>query len=220
LIASTGETNIAITPSAAVLANPLAWDPGTTKLKIVNDLLKVIGYFSLFCDRNGQFRGEPYTRPANRPILYEFLDGNTSIYDPNFVKDVDLLGIPNKFVAVGRGDADTAALVGVATNTDPASPYSYPSRGNRWITKSVTGIEAVDQATLDEYAARRLIELTSPTSSVDVSHAFVPGLSFNSAVRLRRVPAGIDARHVITKTLITLDPVALVRSTLQEVVDL
>jgi hypothetical protein len=219
LIQSTGETSIAVTPSAATLAAPLAWEAGTTKLRIVNDLLAVAGYWSLFCDGNGQYRGQPYVRPADRPIRYEFLDGATSIYSPEFERDVDLFGIPNKVVAVGQGSGDDEALVGVATNTDTASPYSIAARG-RTIVKTYTGVEAASQTVLDDYARRRLIELTSPTAALEVSHALVPGLSFNDVVRLRNVPAGIDARHVVTKMAVTLDPVALVETTLQEVVDL
>lgn len=219
LIESTGETNIAVTPSAATLSAPLAWDPGTSKLRIVNDLLAVANYFSLFCDGAGQYRGEPYVRPAARPIRYEFLDGQNSIYSPDFVRDVDLFAIPNTVIAIGKGDGVAEALTSTAVNDDPGSPYSTVSRG-RTITKTLTGVEAADQTTLDDYARRRLIEATSPTSSVDVAHAPVPGLSFNTAVRLRRVPAGIDARHVITKTSLRFDPTALATSTLQEVIDL
>lgn len=219
VIATTGETNTAITPSAATLAAPLVWEAGTSKLRIVNDLLGAAGYFALFADGLGQYRAEPYARPAARPIVWEFLDGPSSIYSPDFVKDVDLFGIPNRVIAVGQGDGTTAALVSTATNTDTASPYSYPSRG-RYIVHTEQGVEAADQTTLDAYAQRRLIELTSPTSSVDVKHALVPDLTVNNVVRLRRVPAGIDARHVVTKTTIPLDGTALVTSTLQEVVDL
>jgi hypothetical protein len=219
LIASTGETNIAVTPSAATLPSPLAWNPTTSKLKIVNDLLAVAGYYSLFCDSSGQYRGEPYARPAVRPIRWEFLDSDRGIYAPDFERDIDLYSIPNRFTAVGQGDGTTEALVATATNEDPASPYSYPSRG-RWIDDGATGVEAADQETLDAYARRRLIELTSPTSSVAVRHALVPGLTANDVVRFRRVPAGIDARHVVIKTEISFDPTALVKSTLREVVDL
>lgn len=219
LIASTGETSIAITPSAATLAGPLAWDPGTSKLAIVNDLLDAAGYFSLFCDGSGQYRGEPYVRPADRPIVWEFVDGANAIYLPGLVKDVDLFSIPNTVIAVGQGNATTAALVSTATNTDPSSPYSTVSRG-RTIAHTETGVEAADQDTLDAYALRRLIELTSPTSSVDIQHAYVPGLTVNNAVRLRRTAAGIDARHVVTKTMISLDPTALVKTTVQQVIDL
>jgi hypothetical protein len=53
-----------------------------------------------------------------------------------------------------------------------------------------------------------------------VQHALVPSLAVNDAVRLRRVPAGINARHVVTQTEVSFDPTQLVKSTLQEVVDL
>jgi len=219
LIESTGETNHAITPSPATLSAPLVWEPATSKLKIINDLLSTINYFSLYCDHNGQYRGEPYVRPANRPILWEFLDGEKSIYSPEFTRDRDLYGIPNKVIVVSQGTGTEPALTATATNSDPSSPYSTVSRG-RTIVHKETGVEIVDQDTLDNYARRRLIELTSPTSSIDVSHAYVPGLTFNAAVRVRNVPAGIDHRHVITKMWVSLDPTVLARSTLREVVDL
>lgn len=219
LIESTGETNHAITPSTATLANPLVWPAGTTKLQIVNDLLSVINYFSLFTNGEGQFRGEPYVKPASRPTVWDFLDGANCIYLPTFTKDVDLFAIPNKVLAITQGDGTTAALTSTATNTDPTSPYSTVSRG-RTITRTITGVEAADQATLDAFAERRLIELTTPTASVEIQHAFVPDVAFNRAVRFRRTPAGIDGRHVVSKTEVSLDPTALAKSTLTEVVDL
>lgn len=219
LISSTGETNMAITPSPAVLSGPLVWDPGTTKLQIVNDLLAAANYFSLFCDGTGQYRAEPYVRPAARAIVAELVDGPTAMYLPALTRDVDIYAIPNKFIAVGVGDSVTPALVSTATNEDPSSPYSFPSRG-RWIVRTDTGVEAANQSTLDAYAQRRLIELTSPTSSVEIEHAYVPGLAINDAVRFRRVPAGIDARHVVSRTETPLDPTALVKTTLTQVVDL
>jgi len=225
LIESTGETNYAITPSAATLVNPLAWPAGTTKLRIVNDLLSTINYFSLFADGEGQYRGEPYVKPASRPTVWDFLDGSDCIYVPILTKDIDLFAIPNTFIAVGQGDGVTPALVSTAVNADPGSPYSTVSRGTPENPRTIAaepelGVEVADQATLDAYALRRLIELTTPTASIDIQHAFVPALAFNRAVRFRSTPAGIDARHVVSKTEVSLDPTALVKTTLTEVVDL
>lgn len=219
VIESTGETNHAITPSAAVLANPLTWPPGTTKLQIVNDLLSVINYFSLFTNGDGQFRGEPYVKPASRPTVHEFMDGENCIYIPTFTKDVDLF-IPNRFIAMSQGDGTTEGLISVADNENVDSPYSIPRRGRVIAADPATGVEVADQTTLDAYALRRLIELTTSSASTEIRHAFVPGVSFNQAAWFRRVPAGIDARHVVSKTEISLDPTALAKSTLTEVVDL
>lgn len=211
--------NQAVTPSTATLAGPQTWEPGTSYLRIINDLLATIGYFSMFPNGDGQFIVKPYVLPASRPIVWEFLDGENCIYIPDFTNDVDLFSIPNRFIAVGQGDGDTAALVSTYTNTDPDSPYSTVSRG-RTIVAVETGIEAADQTTLDNYARRRLVELTSPTQSIEIQHAYVPGLTVNDAVWFRSQTAGIDARHVVTKTVIPLDPTALCTTTLQKVVDL
>lgn len=220
LIESAGETHHAITPSTATLVNPLVWPVDTTKLQIVNDLLSTINYFSLFTNGDGQFRGEPYVKPASRPTVYDFLDGDNCIYLPTLAKDVDVWSIPNKVIAISQGDGTTAGLVSEpAINDDPASPYSTVSRG-RTITRSFPGVEVADQTTLDAYAERRLIELTTPTASVEIQHGFVPGVTFNRAVRFRREPAGIDGRHVVSKTEVSLDPTVLAKSTLTEVVDL
>lgn len=219
IIAGAGITNYAITANISVLAGGLAWSSGTSKLHIINDLLSTISYFSLYADLNGQLRGEPYVLPAQRPLVYEFIDGVNAIYEPDFVRDIDIWKIPNRVVVVGQGDSATAALTSVIDNTDPDSPYSIANRG-RVVGVSEQGVEAVDQAALDAYAHRRLVELTTPTASVQIRHSPVPGLAVNQTVRFRRVPAGIDARHTVSKTELTLRGDALAVSTLREVVDL
>lgn len=219
LIESAGITNHAITASAKVLDGDLVWSSGTSKLRIINDLLDLINYFSLYSNFEGQMVGAPYILPAQRPLRYEFIDGPESIYEPNFVRDVDIWSIPNRVTLVGIGDGTTAALTSTVNNTDVDSPYSQPNRG-RVIGRTETGIEAVDQAALDATAQKRLIELTSPTSSVEINHAPVPGLAVNQAAKFRRQPAGIDARHVVSRTGLTLDGKALAVTILREVVDL
>jgi hypothetical protein len=110
--------------------------------------------------------------------------------------------------------------VSTAVNDDPNSPYSTVSRGLTIAADPEVDLEITDQSTLDDYVLRRLIALTMPSASVEIQHGFVPALAFNRAVRFRRVPMGIDARHVVSKTEISLDPTALAKSTLSEVVDL
>lgn len=219
LIESAGITNHAITSSTATIPAPLVWNAGTSKLRIINDLLALINYFSLFSNFNGQMVGNPYILPAKRPLSYEFIDGSQSIYESRFNRDNDIWSIPNRVTVVGVGSGTTAALTSTKDNNDVSSPYSIVNRG-RVIGHTETGVEAATQAILDAYAQRRLVELTSPTASVEISHSPVPGLAINQAARFRRQPAGIDARHVVSKTSITLKGNALATSTLREVVDL
>jgi hypothetical protein len=218
ILTAVGITNYAITPSAATLDGDMIWSPGNNYLQIVNDLLDQITYFSLFLNWDGQMVGAPYTLPAQRPLVYEFIDGADSIYKPDFSRDADIWNIPNQVILIGVGDGTTAALTSVAQNTDPLSPYSTVRRG-RIISRTESGVEAVDQAALDAAARRRLVELTSPTRGVEIEHAPVPGLAVNQAARFRREPAGIDARHVVFRTALTLKGNALAKTTLREVVD-
>lgn len=219
IIESAGITNHAITPSAATLDGDIAWNVGTSKLRIVNDLLDIITYFSIFANFEGQLIGAPYVLPAQRPLFWEFLDGPESIYSPRFTRDVDTYSIPNRVILIGIGDGTTAALTSIAENNDASSPYSIANRG-RVIGRTESGVEAADQAALDLMARRRLVELTSPTAGVEISHAPVPGLAVNQAAKFRRQIAGIDARHVVFRTGITLDGTALATSVLRQVVDL
>lgn len=219
ILSGAGIGNYNVTASAATLPGAQTWPPGTSKLRIINDLLSIVGYFSLYSNFDGQLVAEPYVLPAYRPVVYEFLDGANAIYEPSFTRDYDIWKIPNRVVVTGQGDGTTAALSSSIDNTDPDSPYSIANRG-RVVGYTEEGVEAADQATLDAYARRRLVELTTPTAGVEIRHAPVPGLTVNQTVRFRRVPADIDARHTVSKTEIALQGNALAVSTLREVVDL
>lgn len=217
-ITLSGQTGVSITDSTKTLAAGMAWPAGTPRLTIINDLLAAIDYWSLWTDGYGRFRAEPYVLPANRPIRYQLLDGEQSIYRDDFTREQDQYSIPNRVVAGGVGTASAESLVGLWENTDPTSPWSEPSRGF-WITHTESGVEAVDLDTLNAYARRRGVELSSATATIPVDHALVP-LDLNDAVRFRRTPAGIDARHTVQAMTVQLSPIELMTTTYREVLDL
>lgn len=172
LIESTGENRIAVTGSDTTLNTAMTWVAGTPKLRIVNDLLQAAGYWSLWCDGGGQFRVEPYVDPARRAASFVFEHGEASVHFPDWSKDQDMTSVPNRFIAVGQGDETTPALVGVATNEDPTSPFSYQARG-RWITATEEGVEGNSQTVFNTYAARRLRDLMTPVAKLNVTHAML-----------------------------------------------
>jgi hypothetical protein len=220
LIGETGELYPAIQPDTKTLPAPLVWDIGTTRLKIINDLLDAGGYFSLFCDGWGQYQALPYVQPSDRVPVYEsiapFSDGPQSLMDPAWTRDRDIYSIPNRYLVVSQGDGTTAALTSLATNTDPASPYSFSSRG-RWITQVEIGVEAVDQAALDTIAAARLSSATSVTNQITLDHIFLPDLHINSVVHFVNPDSGLDIYCYVVKTTIPLDPVKLCQTVMRVV---
>jgi len=212
LIEETGEVTPAIEPDATVLAAAMVWQVGTTRLRVINDLLDAAGYFSLFCDGWGRYQAVPYVQPSDRVPVYEsiapFSDGPQSLMDPSWIRDRDIYSIPNRYLVIGQGDGDNAALTSVATNEDPGSPYSYSSRG-RWITQVEEGVEAADQATLDTIARARLSRATSVTNQLTVKHAFLPDLKINSVIRFVNPDSGLDIYCYVVNTSIEYDPTAL-----------
>lgn len=222
LIEEIGESAPAIQPATVVTAAPMVWDIGTTRLRVINDLLDAANYFSLYCDGAGQYRVDPYVEPSGRAPSYEqlnpFTKGETSLMDPSWSRENDIYSVPNRYVCIGVGDGDLEAMVGIATNTDPASPYSYANRGNRWITTVDSGVEAVDQAAIDAIASRRLAVATSVTQTLQVAHPLLPDLTINDIVVFTNPNAKLDrVRTVVTSTTVPFDELALCKSTLRVV---
>lgn len=222
LIEGAGETAPAIEPASITLPNDLVWDISATRLKVINDLLDAANYFSLYCDELGQFRADPYIRPTDRIPEYEALNpfskGEQSLMSPSWTRDRDIYAIPNRYVCVSQGDEVAAALVSVATNTDPTSEFSYPSRG-RWITAIDTGIEVVGQEALDAIASRRLASASGATQTMTVYHPLLPGIRINRVIRLTNPDAGIDLLCSVSNTEVPFDPTSLCKTTLRVVTE-
>lgn len=217
LIVSTGETALAVTGSTKALSEAQVWKAGTPKLSIINDLLATANYFGVSCDALGRYVIRPYTLPADRPVSYEFIEGEYAIHSPRWVREQDISNVPNKVVLVTQGSESEAALSGVATNTDPTSPYSYQNRG-RWITLTDTLTEATDQGTLTAKAKRRLIDASSPSASLEIEYAYIPNLGLHDRVRFKS--QGHDVTATIQKYTVVLGTNALVSSSLREVMTL
>lgn len=215
IITDTGETRIAVTDSDATLRKAMAWEAGTSKLRIINDLLESINYFSIWTDGWGTFRADPYTSPGSRLSQYNFIDDDTGIYLPEFTHDEDGFNVPNKVICIAQSNGDEPALVAVATNTDPNNKYSYPYRG-RWITRVEEGVEATDQATLDSIAERLLNEGRQVGSTYEIKHAPIQVLP-NDAVSFRRDAHGLSFKATVETISYSMSTGALCSTTLREV---
>lgn len=220
LIIDAGESAVAVGESSATTGADMTWDVGTSRLKIINDLLDAGNFRSLWVDYEGQYQVTEYIPPAQRTPIYQFIspfkDDETSLMAPAWTRDRDIFSIPNRYVAIGQGDSETEALVAFAVNDNENSPYSYQSRGNRWITQVDTGVEAEDQAALDGYAQRRLNAATSVSSGMTVQHLLLPNIQVNRAIEFVNTTAGHDFLCYITKTTFVFDPLALCVTEIQE----
>lgn len=181
LIESTGETRISATESEAVTSSALAFEAGTPKLTIINDLLTSANYSALWADGAGQFRVEPYIEPSARPLARTFAEGQASIHKPDWSREQDILSVPNRVVVISPGTDEEPPIIGIAENVDPDSPFSIPSRG-RIIsrTEEVSDMSSVEAA--EAHAERLLVGGMAPQATLSVEHAIVP-LDPHSLVR-------------------------------------
>jgi len=210
----------------------MVWEAGVSKLKIINDLLDVANYNSLWIDGYGNYQTTPRILPANRSINYEVLnvprelrDGPQSIYKPSWSRSQDSFSVPNKVIAVqSASGTDSTALTGIWTNEDPTSPYSYQSRG-RWITYVVDSVEvpagtsAEITAFLQKRAQTTLIQMSAVQAQVKLTHLPIP-VRVGDVLRFSNSSAGIDSKHTITRLQLDLSSVGLMQSSLQEVISL
>lgn len=209
-----GEVRIAATPSSATVKDTMVWDPGTSWLTIVNGLLTAINYENIWTDRYGQFRLEPHVPAQNRPVAHTFLAGEQAIHKREWTRSRDITSVPNKTIVVMQGNDEDEGMVAVAVNVDPAHPYSYQARRNRWISRTYTA-DAADQATLDALASRYLWSASTPPANIYVEHMVIP---FETLDVMRMVSGEDDFYGRVNEWQLELSPGALVRSMWNEVI--
>ncbi|MDR2256970.1 MAG: hypothetical protein LBE25_13400 [Arthrobacter sp.] len=215
LLNDAGETRHAIEDSTETVRTTKVWEPGTTRLRIINDLLQSINYAGIYTDPDGVFRSGPYVDPAQRPTVWEFRDDETSIYTPDLDNDRDTYKVANRVICLGESSGDKPGLVAVAEDTDPASPTSYPSRG-RWITRVEEGVDAATQDALNAYALRLLTEEKRVGSKWQIQHSPVR-IDLSDVVVLVRDAEGIEVRATVETIDYDMSVGALCKTTLKEV---
>lgn len=194
-IAAGAGLDYAITPSTLALPVAAEWPPGTTKLRIVNDLLAAINYESASFDELGRLVARPYQSPADRAVEYTYADGEASVRLGGAEQELDLFGVPNRVTLV-KSEADQgAALVATVTNADPLSPTSTVSRG-RTISAYYEDDDAPDLATLQAKAARRLFEASQIFEAVSFETAAMPMHGNLDVLALNLPGLAVDARYV------------------------
>lgn len=171
LVAGMGFT-LNLTPTTKTLPVARDWDPGTTRLEILNELLGAINYESAFFDEDGVLIGRPYISPADRASEYTYAANGDSLLAGDILQTLDLFAIPNKWTIV-VSNADQVPIVSTYTNNSVTSPTSVPNRG-RIIADFRTEQDAADQATLDAMVARLAFEASQVYEYVEFDTPLMP----------------------------------------------
>ena len=181
LVNGVGFSHFDIDSHSGVLPSAMEWPPGTSKLKICNDLLGSIGYHSLTSNPdNSRPKSQVYQDPQTAEVQYAFAIqyDPTSVIRPGIDTTLDLHAIPNTWVGF-VSEPDRATLRSVVVNDDPASLTSTVSRG-RTIVEVVNtsnreqGAPPIDQATLDAVVLRAAQEDSAIFEEVKFTTGLIP----------------------------------------------
>jgi len=148
LLVSCNIATSGVIDSTKVLPVALEWDPGTTKYKIVADLLSAVNYQSLWFDGNGVARSKANVDPNTLTAEYDYNTNLQSIILHDMDQEQDFYKVPNRLVLV-VSTPDRPPLRAEIINSSPSSPTSTVSRG-RTITETVSIEDVSDLPTLND----------------------------------------------------------------------
>lgn len=207
---------LSVVPSAGALPAGKDWDPGTSKLRIINDLLGLINYESLSFDEDGRAIVQPYRTPAERPEEYVYADDHFGVTVPDPGQELDLFSVANKWVLV-VSEPDQAPIVASYTNNDPTSLTSTVAR-QRVITDYRTEQEAIDLGVLTLKAQRLAFEASQVYEAIPFQTALMPIHSGNDIYRLTLGSLAVNAAYAEQSWKMTLQPGALMDHVARRVV--
>lgn len=156
------------------LADDFVFDVGASALEAAWKVLDSGG----FCMQVDGLGGVRVMRKPTEPAL-ELSQANARLLLPGIERSQDLSGIPNRYYATN--DRERA----VATNVEPSSAVSYPSRG-RWVDYTDRSPMRVNGESLAMYAARKLAEMSIVKRSFEYTREYWPGVHPYSVVRASR----------------------------------
>ena len=168
------------------------WAIGTTKLRIVNDLLAAINYLPLWFDENGRATAQAYLSPDSRAPEYAYATNDESVILPGVKNSLDTFAVPNRWIVV-VSEPDRAPLIATYTNTNPSSRTSTVSRG-RTIVDFREGVEGSGQTVLEALVERMAFEASQVYEEVELSTMLMPMHSHLDVVTLRHTALSISAK--------------------------
>lgn len=205
-----------VVPHAGTLTAAKEWEPGTSKLRIINDLLGLINYESLSFDEEGVAQVRPYRPLGDRPEEYAYLEGQSGLVMPEAEEELDLFSVANRWVMV-VSEPDQPVLTSTYTNADPASPTSTIRR-QRTITDYRTEQEATDQVVLDLKVQRLAEEASQVYQSINFRTGLMPIHSGNDVYRLQVSSLAINDVYQESSWKLTMAPGVPMEHTARRVV--
>ena len=185
MIKNAGIKLIMATPSAATFTEDRQdWDPGTSCLSVVNELLGEINYNPLWFDANGYAILAPVQTPSVDNIRHTLdADDVRSLMIPQISMESDYFSAPNVFLCMCSNPDKDEPLTRTAENNNPQSPISIPRRGRR-VMKVVQLNNIASLEALQAYADKLRNDSLIGDEAIRISTALLPGYGVGDVVAL------------------------------------
>lgn len=158
ILQTAGFSRFDFPPSVAITATAITWAPGTAKLKVANDLLMSLNYYTIW-DEGGVLTTMPQHDLSLRDSAVTYQVDNQSLVLNPIKRDYNQSRFANR-VAVIVNDPGRTPFSVIAENRDPTSPISTVNLGYT-VQKTVADSSIVDATTAQE---RALYELSLSAS--------------------------------------------------------
>ena len=156
LLTAAGIYSYLADPSDAVFSTDREdWPVGTSRLKIINQLLEEMGFEPVFFDNYGTAQLRRYRPPSAEGIVrhYSATDVLRLPMGTDYRQETDIFDSPNVFICICSNADNSGVLTATAENNSPLSDKSIINRGLR--IPKITKIDQVaGQAELQTIANR------------------------------------------------------------------
>lgn len=219
LLQSAGVDKINIENNNKLINNDKEWEPGTEKLKILNDLASDMNFTPFWVDEFGYFRSSQYRSPQDSPTDYIYEDDDLSVTLPGMEEELDLFDLPNVFHVVVANPDTEEEFISMVENNNPDHPRSIPRLGRR-VVRFEEKDDIADQESLDGYVERLASEASQVYGKVKFSTAIMPFHSYSNVLVIRNKTLGIDHKYAETNWSMNLEPGADMSHEMRRVVSL
>lgn len=179
-IAGTDYEHIELNASPKIRDAEAEWPIGSSKLKVINELLGAISYNPLFFDEYGVGHITEYTFPENQSVERTYRADKESVIVDQISKKSNKFEVANKFIRYVE-NVDVGYMVATYINADPSSPYSTVTRG-RTIVDSKMVKDIATQSDLEALTRKDAALAMSITDVVVFNTLNMPGHGYRNCL--------------------------------------
>lgn len=174
--------------------NTTEWEPGSSKLQIINDILTSLNYYPLHFSEYGIPLAKPYVLPESQNIDMYYKADKKSIILPYSNLSSNRFEIPNKFVRYVES-VDSQYMISSYVNDDPNDKLSTVNRG-RTIVDIQSVSDIASQNELDAYVRRCAASKMAVVDTIVFRTLNMPGHGFKNCLYLDAEELGIREKLI------------------------